>query len=138
MDKLILGLVIIFISSFVVSSQNCKYDKDGVQNPPFVWMWNKLESKTVQQITGIVVDVNNEPVPNTTIALFQKLRNKYIFIGSLDTDDSRRFCFKRFRKGKYFLKVGNKGFQGFDIEIDLDHKNKEGLKELQFTLEIGY
>ncbi len=138
MSKLIWLSLIICISNFVVSAQNCKYDKNGVQNPPFVWMWNKLITKKVQQIRGTIMDNNEDPISETTVALFQESKNKYVFIGSLDTDENGRFCFNGFKKGKYLLKIGHRDFQGYDIEIIFDPRNKSGLKELQFILDIGY
>lgn len=134
-------LIFIFSSVFFslsVSAQNCKFDKNGVENPPFVWMQNELPPKIIREIKGKITDNNEEPIVGAVISLFQLIDTDVKFIGSIESNEKGRFCFGKLKKGKYLIKVGHKYFQRYDIEVNLEPKNKKAEKELVFELDIGY
>ena len=133
-------LTIIFLACFALSvkAQNCKYDKNGIEEPPFVWMANKLVPKTIRKIKGKVTDRTQEPIVGAVISVFQLNENGAKFIGSNETDEKGRFCFGNLKKGKYAIKVGHKYFQLYEIDVNLEPKNKKAERELAFELDVGY
>ena len=132
---------LIFVTVFfsaIISAQNCKFDKNGIEEPPYVWMKNQLPSETIRQIKGRIVDVNDEPIAGAVISVFQLNSDGRKFIGSNESNENGEYCFEDLKKGKYSLKVGKHNFQLYEIEINLEPKNKQADKNLDFTLDIGY
>jgi hypothetical protein len=139
--KLIIAFLVVLgslVSADFLYAQSCNYDKNGIENPPFVWQLNRLPTQTVRQIKGKITDNNDEPVAGAVIAVFQLTKNGAKFIGSNESDSKGRFCFGDLEKGKYEIKVGKHNFQRYDIEVTLAPKNKMALKMLEFVLDVGY
>ncbi len=132
--------ILFFVLSGIslANAQNCKYDKNGLENPPSVWLQNKLPSQIVRKIKGKVTDMTGEPITGATVSVFSIIKSKLRFIGSNETDDKGRFCFGGLKTGKYELRVGQRNFQRYDLEVNPDRNNKKALKTIKFELDIGY
>ncbi len=132
--------ILFFVLSLTIlaNAQNCKYDKNGVENPPFVWMQNELPIQTVRKIKGEVTDLSGEPIIGATVSVFSNIKSKLRFIGSYETDYKGRFCFSGLKTGKYEVRVGQRNFQRYDLKVNLEPDNKKALKTLKFELDIGY
>jgi hypothetical protein len=136
--KMFAILLLLLSISILADAQNCKYDKNGIEDPPFVWSTITFPPKTVTKIKGKIVDSSGDAVFGTTISLHRITSVGKRFIGSFETDYDGKFCFGRLKKGKYYLKIGNKNFQKIENEINLEPSNRKALKTLMFKLEIGY
>jgi protocatechuate 3,4-dioxygenase beta subunit len=136
--KIFAILLLLLLISTLANAQNCKYDKNGTENPPFVWMQNKLPTQSVRKIQGEVADMTGEPILGATVSVFSNINGKLKFIGSYETDKKGRFCFGGLKKGKYEVRVGQRNFQRYDLELNLEPKSKNALKEMKFLLDIGY
>jgi protocatechuate 3,4-dioxygenase beta subunit len=138
MKKTIAIFFALIFFSITTPAQKCKYDKNGVENPPYVWSTIEFKPKTVQKIKGKVLDANDEPVAGTIVAVHQLDSNTAKFIGSFETDSKGRFCFGGLKAGKYRITIGKQNFQRIVVEVNLEPKNKKVEKDLSFNLEVGY
>jgi len=137
MVKISAILFTLLLMALSAAAQSCKYDKNGVEDPPYVWAEYELPSKTVHRLKGKVLDANDEPVPGTVVAVHQITSNGAKFIGSYEIDTDGKFCFGGLKKGKYQIKIGKQNFQRIVIEVNLEPMNKNADKNLLFNLEVG-
>lgn len=129
-----------FASFLVISAkgQNCKIDKNGYKDVPCAHIKSTISKGKYKQLKGKVNDNNGESILSAIVSLHQITENEAKFIGSQEVDYKGRFCFKNLPKGKYVLKVGAKNFNCFDVELEIDKKDKNALnEELIIELPIG-
>jgi hypothetical protein len=92
--------------------------------------------KAASQFTGIVVDVNDKPIPEAVIEIYTADKNGELVL-TYKTDDSGRFCIANLKKGKYRMKVGwsRFAFNCTEMRIEISGKTK---RFLQVSLEVGH
>lgn len=135
MTKFLLSLFILGALYSFVSGQKCNDKSVGVDRRICSHMVVKIPGMTTSQLKGIVINANEEGIPESIIEIYEAKEDGKL-IATYKTGFDGRFCFKNLPKGKYLLKVGwsRLGYNCTDIEIKIKGNTKRFIK---IPLEIG-
>jgi Carboxypeptidase regulatory-like domain len=87
----------------------------------------------VRRVAGIVVDTNGQPVPNTTVTVFQDEAS----IAESRTDENGGFGFLSLKAGVYLVTFKATGFQTGSYRVTLRRPNPKDGHALRVEIIIG-
>jgi hypothetical protein len=107
-----LAFFVALLLSGIVSlkAQRCRFDPAGPQEVHWGHIRGEMKIGPVRTVSGKVLDPGSDPIPAAEMVLFRVRDGRTRFVGFRRADVGGRFCFGRFRAGKYELRVGAPGF----------------------------
>lgn len=129
-------LFVILVSATFIFAQKCvDPTNEFTERRVCSHMVIEIDKVVTSQIKGIVLDANEDPIPESIIEIYESKEGGKL-VAVYKTGDDGKFCIKKLPKGKYLLKVGwsKFGFNCTDLEVEVKGNKK---KLIKVPLEVG-
>jgi hypothetical protein len=103
--KLTFLILILLVSVHISFGQKCKNKSNIDERRICSHIIVKIESIETSELKGIVIDANEEAIPDSIVEVYEAKENGKL-LAIYKTGIDGKFCIKKLPKGKYHLKVG--------------------------------